>query len=238
MAAEQLTVNGITIDLVRKNIKNLHLRVYPPHGQVRVSAPLHASKAAVTSVIVARLDWIRQQQARLAQLPAPVQPPCYQTGESHYFQGRAYLLNVIDTAGRAKVMLRDNMLELYVRPDYDSAKRKKVLEHWYRQQLSQQIPALIAKWQPVMAVEVADWGIKQMRTRWGTCNTRDRRIWLALALAQKPPRCLEYVVVHEMVHLLERSHNARFQAFMTRFLPDWRQLKQQLNSGADAGCEE
>lgn len=232
MATEQFTVDGIVIDVIRKKIKNFHLRVYPPHGEVRVSAPLRASKAAINSVISARLEWIQQQQARLSQLPHPVSQ-LYQTGETHHFQGRPYLLNVIISPGRAKVIVRENFLDLYIPADTDSAKRQQILERWYRQQLALQIPLLIAKWQPVMGVSVADWGIKAMKTRWGTCNINDRRIWLALALAQKPAHCLEYVVVHEMVHLLERYHNDRFHAFMSRFLPAWPSIKQELNGKVD-----
>lgn len=233
MASEQFTVNGIVIEVVRKKIKNFHLRVYPPRGEVRVSAPLHVSKKSLESVILARMEWIQQQQARLSQIAAPLITSQFKTGDVHYYQGRPYVLNVIECAGRAKVVLRENFLDLYIRAGADADKRQALLNHWYRQQLALRIPELIAKWQPVIGVTVADWGIKAMKTRWGTCNIGDRRIWLALALAQKPAHCLEYVVVHEMVHLLERTHNHRFQAFMTRFLPDWPKIKQELNGKVD-----
>lgn len=237
MKTEQLTINGLAIDVIRKKIKNLHLSVHPPHGHVRVSVPLYVNNEAVRQAIVARFDWIKYQQAKFENL-APIVVREYLTGESHFFQGRSYVLNVIEHSSIPKVVVGETTLDLYVRSGSDAAKRQQVLQTWYRQQLQSQIPALIAKWQPVMGVHVADWGVKQMRTRWGTCNIRDRRIWLALELAQKSAPCLEYVVIHEMTHLLERYHNDRFKAYMTKFMPNWQSVKQELNGMGKESMEE
>jgi predicted metal-dependent hydrolase len=228
MKTEQLMIHGLTIELTRKKIKNLHLRVYAPHGQIRMTAPLHVKDKEIYDVIHLRLEWIKTQQQKFAN--RPVIPHLeYQTGEYHYFQGQRYLLNVIYHPAAPKVQRQDSTIHLYVREGSDAAKRQQVLEAWYRQQLQILIPELITKWQPVIKVNVADWGVKQMKTRWGTCNIRDRRIWLALELAKKPLACLEYVVVHEMTHLLERYHNERFYGFMTTFLADWRNIRLELN---------
>lgn len=228
MKTEQLIIHGYTIELTRKKIKNLHLRVYAPDGQIRMTAPLHVNNKEIQAVIYSRLEWIKTQQAKFAKQPI-ITVQQYQTGEYHYFQGQPYLLNVIYHPAAPKVQRQDSILHLYVREGSDAAKRQQVLQAWYRQQLQILIPEMIAKWQPVIKVNVADWGVKQMKTRWGTCNIRDRRIWLALELAKKPFACLEYVVVHEMTHLLERYHNERFYGFMTTFLPDWRNIRLELN---------
>lgn len=224
----QITVADQVIDVVRKNIKNLRLTVYPPDGRVRIAAPLHANDEAVHEFVISKLAWIKKHQAKFASQvrPAPLE---YVSGESHYYQGERYFLNVIDQPGAPKVVIRDqSTLNLYVRPESDLVQRRGVMNAWYRQQLKAQIPPLIEKWQPIMGVTVQAWGVKQMKTRWGTCNIRARRIWLNLELAKRPPRCLEYIVVHEMVHLLERLHNARFRAFMDQFLPHWRSCKEEL----------
>ena len=224
----QITIADQVIDVVRKNIKNLRLTVYPPDGRVRIAAPLRVNDEAVHEFAISKLAWIKKHQAKFASQARPV-PLAYVSGESHYYQGERYLLNVIDQPGAPKVVIRDQTtLDLYVRPGSDLAQRQAVMNAWYRQQLKAQIPPLIEKWQPIMGVTVQAWGVKQMKTRWGTCNIRARRIWLNLELAKRPPRCLEYIVVHEMVHLLERLHNARFRAFMDQFMPHWRSCKEEL----------
>ena len=237
MKTEQLIIDGHTIDIIRKKIKNLHLRISAVDGQIRLTAPLHVKTNEIKNVITARLDWIKTQQLKIANRPV-IAANQYLTGEYHYFQGQRYLLTVIYHAKTPKVEIIDQNMYLYVRDGSDSSKREQVLNAWYRQQLNLLIPQLIAKWQPIIHVTVDDWGVKQMKTRWGTCNIRDRRIWLALGLAQKPLACLEYVVVHEMVHLLERYHNDRFKAFMTQFLPNWPQLKIELNQLSTHELEE
>jgi predicted metal-dependent hydrolase len=225
----QITAGDLVVDVVRKDIKNLHLAVYPPDGRVRVAAPLLVDDEAVRLAVISRLAWIRRQQGKFAQQERQSAREVV-SGESHYFQGRRYLLNVVYRAGVPAVAVRNNTtLDLFVRPGSDTAQRQRVLFTWYRRELKQLIPPLAAKWQAIIGVEVAEWRVKQMKTRWGACNPDAGRIWLNLELIKKPASCLEYIVVHEMVHLLERRHNEQFTAYMDRFLPQWRLLRDELN---------
>jgi predicted metal-dependent hydrolase len=225
----KIEVGGIAVEVVRKDIKNLHVGVYPPNGRVRVAAPSRLDDEAVRLAIITRLGWIRRKQKGFLE-QARQSPREMVTGETHYVQGRRYRLRVMEHDGPASVSLPNNTtMELRVRPGTDRDGREVVLNRWYRQRLSEQIPALVAKWEPRLGVSVAEWRIKRMRTRWGSCNTTARRIWVNLALAKKPPSCLEYIVVHEMVHLIERLHNDRFLEHMDRFLPQWRLCRDELN---------
>lgn len=225
----QITVNDLVVDVVRKDIKNLHIAVYPPDGRVRVASPLRIDDEAVRLAVVSRLAWIKRQRAKFEGQERQSAREVV-SGESHYYLGRRYLLNVLYHDGPPKVTLRNaTTIDLLVRTGSDAARRERVLLAWYRKQLKQLIPPLIARWEPVMGVQVADWGVKQMKTRWGTCHPQAGRIWLNLELIKKPVNCLEYIVVHEMVHLLERHHNDQFVAYMDRFLPHWRLLRDELN---------
>jgi predicted metal-dependent hydrolase len=225
----QIVVNDLVVDIVRKKIKNLHLAVYPPNGRVRVAAPLHIDDEAVRLAVISRLAWIKRQQAKFEGQERQSARE-YVSGESHYFQGNRYLLDVIFQDAPPKVILnRNTRLKLYVRPGTDALQRERILLNWYRQQLKKAIPPLISKWEAIIGVEVAEWRVKQMKTKWGTCNIEQRRIWLNLELAKKSVRCLEYIIVHELVHLLERKHNDNFVALMDQFMPQWRLLRAELN---------
>jgi predicted metal-dependent hydrolase len=225
----QIDIGGIPVEIVWKDIKNLHLGVYPPDGRVRVAVPLRLADEDVRLAVISRLPWIRRQQDGFERQDRQSQREMI-TGESHYVQGRRYRLNVIEHDGSPVVRLPNNKtLELRVRPGTDRAQREAVLHRWYRQRLREQIPPLIAKWEPEIGVMVAEWGIKKMKTRWGTCNIAARRIWLNLELAKKPTACLEYILVHEMVHLIERHHNERFKQLMDQFMPQWCQHREELN---------
>lgn len=217
------------MEIVRKNIKNLHVAVYPPDGHVRVSAPLRLSDDDVRLAVISRLSWIRRHQAGFrAQARQSMREMV--TGESHYVEGRRYRLDVVEHNAPPTVRLRNNnILELSVRPGTNRAKREAILYRWYRSRLKQQAEALITKWEPIIDVSVSRWGIRKMKTRWGSCNTEERRIWLNLELAKKSLLCQEYIVVHEMVHLLERRHNDRFISLMDQFLPNWRHIRDELN---------
>lgn len=219
----------MSVEVVRKDIKNLHLAVYPPNGRVRVAVPLRLDDEAVRLAVISRLGWIRRRQASFEQQDRQSEREMI-SGESHYVQGRRHRLDVIEYPGKTSVSVRNNnRLGLRVRPGTSRQNREAALHRWYRQLLRDQIPALIAKWEPVIGVKVAGWGIKKMKTRWGTCNTAARRVWLNLELAKKPPSCLEYILVHEMVHLLERHHNDQFRECMDRFMPQWRLRREELN---------
>ncbi len=230
MNTKQITVGQFSVEVVRKDIKNLRLGVYPPDGRLKISAPHHVKDDVVRLLIVSKTPWIKTQQAKFTNQEQQAQRE-YVSGETCYFKGQGYLLNVIYHDHTPKVALRHNThLDLYVRHGSSLEKREQVLIAWYRQTLKEKLPELIDKWQPVMGVTVRDWSVKRMKTKWGTCNITAGRIWLNLELIKKPEHCLEYVVVHEMVHLLERHHNARFVAYMDKFLPQWRSHKQELNS--------
>jgi predicted metal-dependent hydrolase len=225
----QITVSDIVVDVVRKDIKNLHLAVYPPDGRVRVAVPLLIDDEAVRLAIVSKLAWIKRQQA-LFQAQDRQSAREYISRESHYYWGERYLLNVAYHDAPPQVVVRNKTtLDLFVRPGSDTAKRERALLAWYRRQLKAAIPPLIARWEPIIGVDVADWRVKRMKTKWGTCTIEARRIWLNLELVKKPPQCLEYIIVHEMVHLLERHHNERFVAYMDEFMPQWRLLRDELN---------
>jgi len=225
----RIVVSNISVDVVRKNIKNLHLAVYPPNGRVRVAVPFRMNDDAVRLAIISKLAWIKRHQTKFAGQERQSARD-FVTGESHYFQGRRYRLNVEYHNGAPKVVISNNTtIDLLVREGSEKSQRQRVLTEWYRSQLKEQIPSLIDKWQPIVNMSVAEWGVKQMKTKWGTCNIKAQRIWLNLELVKKPVHCLEYIIVHEMLHLLERNHNDRFKLLMDKFMPQWRSYREELN---------
>jgi predicted metal-dependent hydrolase len=226
----QIVVSGLPVQIVRKGIKNLHLGVYPPHGRVRVAAPMTVTDEAVRLAVVGKLGWIKRQRARFAAQPRQSEREMVR-GESHYFLGARYRLRLIRSSGAASIMLRNKTsMELHVRPDATVEQRVEVLHQWYRQQLRDLIPPLLKKWEKALGVRAAEWGIKKMKTKWGSCNSAARRIWLNLELAKKPAQCLEYVIAHELAHLIERHHNERFIAILDKHLPHWRVSRGELNA--------
>jgi len=233
----EIRVADLTVEVVRKDIKNLHVGVYPPDGHVRVAAPLRLDDEAVRLAVVSRLGWIKRQRASFAAQERQSARELV-NGESHYLWGQRYLLDVVEEDAPPRVTIHSaTRLVLRVRPGSDIAARQRVLLAWYRAQLKEAVPSLIAQWEPALGVTVAGWGVRRMKTRWGSCNPDAGRIWLNLELAKKPPRCLEYIVVHEMVHLRERHHNARFVALMDEALPQWRLLRDALNQAPLAHAE-
>jgi len=230
---QQITVGGVRVAIVRKPIKNLHLGVYPPRGRVRVAAPLSVSNEAVRLAVIGKLAWIKRQRTQFASQPRQSRREMV-NGESHYFQGRRYRLRVVEQRekrGFGRIFLRNlSLMELHVQPGTNADERERIMQRWYRARLRESIPALLATWEATLGVRVTAWGIKKMKTKWGACNPEAGRIWLNLELAKKAPRCLEYVVVHELVHLLVRHHDDQFSALMDRHLPTWRARRQELNS--------
>ena len=225
----EIRVGGMSVQIVRKAIKNLHLGVYPPNGRVRVAAPLAVSDAAVRLAVIGKLGWIKRQKAKFSNQERQSARE-YVSGESHYYQGNRYRLKVIYGPGPNGVFPKNRAaLALYVPVGSDVGQRERVFLAWYRERLKKQIPVLISKWEKVIGVKVGDWQVKQMKTKWGTCSFEARRIWLNLELVKKPVQCLEYIIVHEMVHLLERHHNDRFTELMDGFMPQWRTLRAELN---------
>lgn len=228
--AHQITVGGLRVDVVRKPIKNLHLGVYPPHGRVRVAAPLAVSDDAVRLAVVTRMGWIKRQRAKFDAQPRQSER-AYVSGESHYYLGQRYRLNLIEGARAGHVHVRSRRsLDLHVRNGSDATVRERVFLGWYREELRGRIAPLIDKWASAMEIPEPAWGIKRMKTKWGTCNIEATRICFNLELIKKPPQCLEYIVVHELAHFFERNHNDRFVAFMDRLLPQWRALRDELNA--------
>ena len=226
---QQIEIENIVVDVTRKNIKHMYFTVYPPNGRVRVSAPRRFNDEAIRKAVTAKLPWIKRQQAKFEEWEE-LKPLAYVSGENHYFQGQRYSLNVIYHDGPPNVVIHNNAtLDLFVRIGSDAEKRERALIAWYRRQLKEAIPPLIAKWETIIGEDVAEWGVKRMKTRWGSCNIKARRIWLNLELIKKPACCLEYIIVHEMVHLLERLHNDRFVTYMDEFMPHWRQCQDELN---------
>ena len=227
-----IDVCGIAVEVVRKNIKNLYVGVYPPNGRVRVSAPLRIDKDTIRMAVISRLGWIRRKQEDFIRRERSSQRE-FITGESHYFEGRPYRLDVIEQNAPPVVRLLDNStIVLGVRRDADRNRRADVLQRWYRDQLRERLPAVVDKWERKIGVRVSEVRIRKMKTRWGTCNRRAKRIWLNLELMKKPASCLEYVVVHELVHLIERRHNNRFHGLMDKHMPQWREHRDELNRAA------
>jgi predicted metal-dependent hydrolase len=223
-----LTISGIDIDVVYKDIKNLHIGVYPPIGRVRVAAPTKFDDDNVRLAVIRRLPWIRKQRKQLQAVERQSEREMV-TGESHYVWGVRHRLKVIERPGRAHIEVDGDRLLFYTAEETDSGSRRKLLDRWYRQQLRTAIPGLIAKWEPVLGVSVPRWSIRSMKTKWGSCNRETGHIWFNVELAKKHPDCLEYIVVHEMTHYLERNHGERFTKLMDGFMPDWRSRRDQLN---------
>lgn len=223
-------IDDIEIELIKKNIRNLHLSVLPPDGRVRISAPKDLNDESVRLFAISKLSWIKKQRAVFRKQERQSKRD-FVSGESHYYLGQRYLLNVIYTNRRKQgVEVRNKTyLDLFVRNNVTKEQRQKVMREWYRSELKALIPPLIGKWEPIIGVKVKSWGVRLMKTRWGSCNTSAKRIWLNLELAKKTPACIEYIVVHEMTHLLERLHNDEFIIYMDRFLSNWRSTKAELN---------
>lgn len=224
-----MNVAGIDIEVIKKEIKNMHLSVLPPDGKTRVSAPLSTSEDAIELFVVSKIGWIKKQIAKYQQQPRQTERE-YVSGESHYFFGVRYKLDIRYTNGNSKVELQGNKMLFTIRPESTTQQRAATLNEWYRKQLRSKLPPLFDKWEQTIGVHADDVKIKDMLTKWGTCNTIDKRIWINLQLAKKPLRCLEYVVVHELVHLREKSHNTNFILMMDEYLPDWRARREELNS--------
>jgi predicted metal-dependent hydrolase len=225
---ERFDLGELRIDVVKKDIKNLHLSVNPPLGAVRISAPLYMQLDTIRVFAISKLAWIKSQQRKI-QAQDRESPREYLNRESHYVWGKRYLLKAVHESAVPSVRLTHSQLVLVQRNTMTEAQQHTLLEAWYREQIRLAVPALLDKWQPVLGVTVARVFVQRMRTRWGSCNPVAKSIRLNTDLAKKPPACLEYILVHELMHLLEPTHNARFVALMELHLPKWRQLKAELN---------
>lgn len=236
VSSSAITVSDIEVQIDRKDIKNLHIGVYPPYGKVRVAAPLKIDNEAVRLAVITRLSWIKKQVRHFQSQPRQTRREMV-SGESHYFLGKRYLLDVIYGSVKHKVVLRHSHIELHVRANTSVTNREKLLNEWYREQLHNVIDEFIPKWEEYIGVKLDNWAIKKMRTKWGSCNIEKKQILLNLNLVKTPVECVEYIIVHEMVHLHERHHNDNFKLHMDKFLPSWRQCRDVLNESV-LGFEE
>lgn len=223
-----IKLGPIVADLVRKDIKNVHLSVYPPAGRVRISAPLRMRVETVRTFAVSKLGWIKAQQREiLAQEREAARE--YLESESHYVWGKRYLLHVVEHNGPSRIELKGRRLVLQIRPATPADRRQQILDGWYRAQLRDVALPLIAKWEKILGVKVEHLFLQRMKTKWGSCSRTSPSIRLNTELAKKPRECVEYIVVHEMIHLLEPNHGKGFVDRIDRSMPLWRQYRRTLN---------
>jgi len=225
----RLDLGGIAVDVVFKDIKNVHLSVYPPSGRVRISAPARMSLDTIRVYAISKLGWIKQQRKKLRAQERET-PREYLDRESHFVWGKRYLLKVVECDATPSVEPRHSKLLLRVRPGTSKEKCRAIVDEWYRSELKKAAPYLITTWEPRLGIRVKRLFIQNMKTKWGSCNAQSRSVRLNTELAKKPPECLEYILVHEMVHLLVRRHDEHFNVLMDRHLPGWRQVRQTLNA--------
>ena len=223
-----LEIDGLQIEVLHKSVKNFNLRVYPPEGRVKISVPRMTSERALRQILTNKVDWIRQKQGAY-QPYLDVNAQREDSNNSVHLFGKKLALTVNECVGQPCIQQTATELHVNLKSAASSLILNKTLDHWYRQQLKDSIPALFEKWEPLIGVSVNEWRIKKMKTRWGSCNIVAKRIWLNLELAKKPQACLEYVLVHELTHLHERYHNARFKALLDSYLPNWRDTETLLN---------
>ena len=226
--ATQIQLGDMVMEVTRKDLRNVHLSVHPPTGRVTIAAPEHLSLDTIRIFAITKLAWIRQQQTKLMEQERE-SPREYLDRESHYVWGKRYLLKVVETNKPPAIDLKHRRMHLNVRPGTSQANCQAIMDEWYRQQLRRAAPPLIAVWEPRLGVKVERVFIQRMKTKWGSCNHHARSIRLNTDLAKKPPDCLEYLIVHEMVHLLEPTHNARFVSLMDHFMPKWQSHRDTLN---------
>jgi predicted metal-dependent hydrolase len=223
-----LKLGSLTVDVVKKDIKNVHLSVYPPEGKVRISAPLRMTSENIRLFAISKLQWIRRQQGKLVSQEREM-PREYLQRESHYLWGKRYLLDIVESESAPRIEIRLKKIVLQIRPSSSAERRRELLEQWYRSQLKAAVQPLIVKWERAMGVTVEQVFVRRMKTKWGSCSPSSASVRFNTDLAKKPPECLEYIVVHELAHLIEPTHNDRFTALLDRMMPNWRSYRQLLN---------
>ena len=224
----KIKIGNTEVNVVKKNIKNLHLGVYPTEGRVRIAAPQEMNDESIRLFAISKIPWIRKQQSKFLKQEREAKRE-YLSGESHYFKGRRYLLDVQFTNEQPRAEIKKN-IRLFVKEGSKTEIKEKIMEDLYRNELKKEVPVLVEKWEKLIGVKVNDYKIRKMKTKWGSCNPDTKRIWINLELAKKSSDCLEYIIVHEMVHLLEKKHSPMFEQHLDNFMPDWEQHKKELNS--------
>jgi len=237
----KMRVSNLTIETVRKDIKNIHLGVYPPNGRIRMAVPLRTSDESARLYVISKTPWIKKQQKIFANHKRQT-PRKYVTGETHFIFGKNYRLNVIKSNKPQKIEIKKKThIDLYVEPNSTIKQREKIFEKYYRLEINKIIPKLLEKWQKKVGVKVKEVKIRKMKTKWGTCNDEDKRIWLNLELAKKPFHCIDYVFVHELIHLIVKKHSEKFLELLQSAYPKWQQSKDELNRGIlsyfEWGCQ-
>jgi len=232
-----LKIAEMDVEIVRKDIKNIHFGVYPPNGRVRVAVPVTVDDEAVRIAIISKLSWIRKQ-IQVFQNQERQSRREYVSRESHYYLGKRYLLHISEGSGRPSVQItKTGTMILSVRQGTPPEKREHILTEWYRKRLKEIVVPLIAKWESVLLVNVTSWGIRKMKTKWGGCNPKTGRILINLELIKKPEHCIEYIILHEVAHLIEKRHNDRFRDILTQYMPGWQLYRDELND-APLGYDE
>jgi hypothetical protein len=225
----QIAVADISVDVIFKDVKNIHLSVHPPHGDVRIAAPLRANLDSLRIFVAMKLDWIRRQRKKLVNQPRET-PREFLPHESHYVWGKRYLLAVERPAGRRGIRLKHSKLVMAIEPEAALEQKRELLAAWYRNQIRAHVTPILDQWQPRLGLSVSRVFVRQMKTKWGSSNPDAQTIRLNTELAKKPLECLEYVVLHEVVHLIEPTHGERFMAAMDRLMPNWRLRRDILNA--------
>ena len=226
---KKIAVADILSEVEWKEIKNVHLTIYPPDARVHVSAPMNMTEESIRLFLITKLPWIKQRVSQVLEQNRQ-SPRTYVSGENHYFKGRRYRLKVVNHTAAAKVELQGNeFIVMYVREKATEARRAEVLKEWYRAEFKAILPSLVTKWEAILGVKANKWDVKQMKTLWGSCNHRTRNIIFNLELIKKPLHCIEYIVVHELLHIKVRLHNEEYTALLNRHFPNWKQLKDELN---------
>ena len=224
----EMQIGDVAVDVMLKNIKNIHLSVYPPTGRVRISAPLNMNLDTIRIYAISKLPWIRKNQVKMLK-QARETPREFLERESHYVWGKRYLLRLLETDAPTNITLKHRELVLQVRQETSLAQKQMLLDAWYREQIKDAAPLLIQKWEKLMCVTVSNFYVQKMKTKWGSCNVESNNIRLNSELAKKPIEYLEYVIVHELAHLIEPTHNSRFVSLMEQFMPKWKAYRDQLN---------
>ena len=219
----QIEFDNLQIEVERKNIKNIYISIYQKTGRIRISSPRHLNEQQIKSFVTSKIDWIKKQKEKINLVVNTDNTKI--SSEFCYYQGRKYSVKFIKNSNSNKVVLKDSNIEFHINQNLSEEQKILIIYEWQRYQLKKQVPSLISKWENIIGIKIYDWGIRKMKSKWGTCHRLKGKIWLSLELAKVPSECLEYVILHELVHFIEKSHNAKFKSLMTYYMPNWKNIK-------------